>query len=193
MSPPNPEHAVQEDINLRNAEVFQEIYDLHHLMVFRFIYGLHGGPTEEVEDLTAETFARAWKSRRRFKGSDQAALGWLIKIARNLVIDTFRRQKIRNVIQDIDKHYITTDDPQPEEQALIREQVRILWSLMKTLPTQQREILVLRYMLGWRVQEIGEHLAIKENTVSVYIRRALQRLRQDWPESNDENRSTKTN
>jgi DNA-directed RNA polymerase specialized sigma24 family protein len=36
-------------------------------------------------------------------------------------------------------------------------------------------------MLGWRVQDIGEYLEMKENTVSVYIRRAIKRLREDWP------------
>jgi RNA polymerase sigma-70 factor (ECF subfamily) len=189
MSSSNPERVTQENINLRNSDVFQDIYLLHRLMVFRFIYGLHGGPTEEVEDITAETFARAWKSRRRFQGSKQAALGWLIKIARNLVIDSFRRNRSQVMTQDIEKHYILTNELQPEEQALMQEQAQVLWSLMQNLPHQQREILVLRYMLGWRVQEIGKHLAMKENTVSVNIRRALQRLRQDWPETNYEKKS----
>lgn len=182
----NAENATQEPISLRDAESFQQCYDRCHLIVFRFIYGLHGGPTEDVEDLTAETFVRAWKSRRRFQGTEQAALGWLLKIARNLVIDTHRRQRSRGFSQDIEQHIISSDGPNPEEQTQIREQVKVLWSLLQTLPDQQREILVLRYMLGWRVQDIGEHLEMKENTVSVYIRRAIQRLRTDWPTEGDE-------
>lgn len=182
-----PERATPETINLRSAEIFQSFYAQNYLAVFRFIYGLHGGPTEEVEDLTAETFIRAWKSRRRFRGSQKAALGWAFKIARNLVIDQHRRQQARGVPQDVDTLLLAAGDPHPEEQTQVREQVQILWSLLPTLPDQQREILVLRYMLGWRVQEIAEHLEMNENTVSVYIRRALKRLRQDWPGSiNDE-------
>lgn len=189
MSPSNPEGATQENINLRNFDVFQRLYSQYHLLVFRFIYGLHGGPTEDVEDLTAETFTRAWKSRRRFKGSERAAIGWLLKIARNLVIDAHRRQQTHGIAQDIEKHVVPADNLNPEEQAQLQEQVRILWTRMENLPTQQREILVLRYMLGWRVQEISLHLDLKENTVSVYIRRALHRLRQDWPEAYHENGS----
>jgi RNA polymerase sigma-70 factor (ECF subfamily) len=135
----------------------------------------------EVEDLTAETFVRAWKARRRFSGSEKAALGWLLKIARNLVIDAHRRQKTRGFSQDIEKMIIPADDPDPEKQMLVREQVKMLWLLLNNLPEQQREILVLRYILGWRVQDIGSHLGIKENTVSVTIRRAIKRLREDWP------------
>jgi len=52
-----------------------------------------GGLVQEVEDLTAETFFRTWKKRAQFRGSEQAALGWLLTIARNLVFDTHRRKK----------------------------------------------------------------------------------------------------
>ena len=187
MSVSQTEPATQEPISLQDAENFQQFYARSHLIVFRFIFGLHGGPEEDIEDLTAETFIRAWKSRRRFNGTEQAALGWLLKIARNLVIDTHRRQKSRGFSQDIEQHIIPSDDPNPEEQALTREQVKVLWSLLLTLPAQQREILVLRYMLGWRVQDIGKHLEMKENTVSVYIRRAIKRLRADWPSEGDLN------
>ncbi len=181
MPPTDPERANQENINLSSAESFQIFYAQRYLAVFRFIYGLHGGPTEDVEDLTAETFVRAWKSRRRFRGSEQAALGWLLKIARNLVIDSYRREKTHGFSQVIEQHIIPADGPNPEEAAQMREQVKVLWSLLHTLTDQQREILVLRYILGWRVQDIGEHLDMKENTVSVTIRRAVKSLRQVWP------------
>lgn len=147
---------------------------------------MHGGPTEDVEDLTAETFIRAWKSRHRFSGTEQAALGWLLKIARNLVIDYHRRQKSRGYSLDIDQHIISADDLNPEEQTQVREQIKVLWSQLHTIPDQQREILVLRFLLGWRVRDIGEHLGLKENTVSVYIRRAIKHLRQDWPTEGEE-------
>ena len=44
-------------------------------------------------------------------------------------------------------------------------------------------MLVLRYMLGWRVQQIAAYLETLDNTVSVTIRRMLERLRQQWPQS----------
>ncbi len=185
MSSNTPKRAIQEHISLRDAGSFQQLYNSSHLIVYRFIFGLYGGPSEEVEDLTAEVFIRAWKSRRRFRGSQQAALGWLLKIGRNLVIDAHRRQKTRGFPQDIDRHLIPTDELGPEEQLQLREQVKTLWSLLHALPNQQREILVLRYILGWRVLDIGRHLEMKENTVSVYIRRAIQNLRDDWPTESD--------
>ena len=182
---PSEQVDIKEHISLRDADSFKHLYNKNHLAVFRFIFGIHGGPTEEIEDLTAETFIRAWKSRTKFKGSEQAALGWLLKIARNLVIDNYRRNKTRGFPVDIETHFIHDDEPNPEELLNINEQVKTLWSLLLALPDQQREILVLRYLLGWRVTDISRHLEMKENTVSVYIRRAIHRLRQNWPTERD--------
>ena len=181
MSPKITKLSSQENISLREPESFQQFYNHNYLIVFRFIYGLHGGPTEDVEDLTADTFVRAWKSRHKFSGSEQAGLGWLLKIARNLVIDTHRRKKHQGFAQDIEQHIVPALEQGPEEQTEIREQVKTLWSLLNTLSDLQREILVLRYILGWRVQDISKYSEMKENTVSVYITRALRRLRQNWP------------
>jgi RNA polymerase sigma-70 factor (ECF subfamily) len=174
-------HSTQENISLQDADTFQQFYNRNLMTVFRFIYGLYGGPVEEVEDLTAETFLRAWKSRHRFSGSESAGLGWLLKIARNLIIDTHRHQKRRGYPEDIEQHIVQSNLQNPEEQAMTREQIKILWSLLHILSDLQREILVLRYLLGWRVQDIGRHLDMKENTVSVYISRAIKRIRHEWP------------
>jgi hypothetical protein len=61
-----------------NADAFARLYEQTYLRIFRYIYGLSGGPLQEAEDLTAETYERAWKRRQRFTGDEQAALGWLL-------------------------------------------------------------------------------------------------------------------
>ena len=40
---------------LQDSESFSDLFAHTHLIIFRFIYGLHGGPLEEVEDLTSDT------------------------------------------------------------------------------------------------------------------------------------------
>src|SRR4030066_2190557 len=78
---------------LQDTESFSELFSRTQIIVFRFIYGLHGGPPEEVEDLTCDTYLRAWKGWNRFSGDDHDALCWLFTIARHLVIDAHRRKK----------------------------------------------------------------------------------------------------
>ncbi len=139
---------------------------------------------QEVEDFTAETFSRAWKTRGQFTGNEAAAHGWLVKIARNLMIDAYRRRSANPPpceleMEDLD---FRDDNTGPEEKLIDKERLQILLTAMRYVPVQQRELLVLRYVLGWQVKQIAAHLGMLENTVSVYLRRALQNLREQWPE-----------
>jgi RNA polymerase sigma-70 factor, ECF subfamily len=168
------------------ATGFRDMYERKRLPVFRYIFGLTGGPQDLVEDLTADTFLRAWKARHRFEGDMDAATGWLIRIAKRLVIDDYRRtvQATRNLSAEV------PTDPSPEQAAISEEQRTFLFSLLTDLPEDQREILVLRYMLGWRVNEVALHLDMTENNVSVTIHRTLSRLREKWTEADPESLST---
>jgi RNA polymerase sigma-70 factor, ECF subfamily len=178
---------------LSAAQDFAAAYERSHLPVFRYIYGLTGGPREQVEDLTADTFTRAWKARHTFNGdpgdtlNDGAVIGWLLKIARRLVIDDYRRQRVRGLEEFPDLGELPDPDARPEQAALAREQYQTLWRLLQALPDEPREILILRYLLNWRVNQIADYLGKPENTVSVTIRRTLARLQQAWPQSEEEN------
>jgi RNA polymerase sigma-70 factor (ECF subfamily) len=158
---------------------FRELYEHNRLPVFRYVYGLTGGPQEEAEDLTAETFLRAWKARHDFQGDEASATGWLIRIAKRLVIDRYRRtsQERRHPPDD------PPEDPTPEQTAVLDEQMRFLFRLVANLPDEPREILALRYLVGWRVNEIAGYMGITENQVSVTIHRTISRLRENWMEA----------
>ncbi len=183
MSSKNPfQHTQDSQLNLSDSETFQWLFERHHLSVFRFIYGLQSGSIEDVEDLTTTTFLRAWKSRRRFRGNQAAALGWLLKIARNLVIDKYRRDKRHGILLDIDKQIVPTNQGLPEEQLFDNEKIQILEGLLAKLPDDHKEMIVLRYILDWRVKDIAFHLEMSENNVSVTLRRILKRIQDDWPE-----------
>ena len=66
------------------------------------------------------------------------------------------------------------------------EQVRFLFTLLTDLPDEQREIIVLRYLIGWRVNDIAQYIGATENKVSVTIHRTLSKLREKWAEADVE-------
>lgn len=167
--------------NLRDANTFRRLYERAHVIVYRYIYGSLGGSAQEAEDLAAETFIRAWKARQRFEGDDEAAIGWLIQIAHNLIIDDYRRKKTRKIDEELDETRLNVSQAGPEERLLNQEQVQILQQMLLELDPDQREMIVLRYILEWPVYQIARHKGMLENTVSVNLRRALQRLRERWP------------
>jgi RNA polymerase sigma-70 factor (ECF subfamily) len=137
---------------------------------------------QEAEDLTAETYTRAWKTRQQFRGDSSAAMGWLLRIARNLAIDLSRRRKVRGVDENVPVELILDHSLPPEMDVITREQVTILWQMLDTLSDEVREMLVLRYMLGWQVRQIAAHLNMHENTVTVTMKRTLKNLQRDWPQ-----------
>ncbi len=155
---------------------FSDLYERNRLPVFRYIYGLTGGPQDIVEDLAAETFMRAWKARHRFEGTANSATGWLIRIAKRLVIDEYRHTLQASRIQPDE----FPAGALPEQAAIAQEQKLFLLDQLASLPDGQREMLILRYTLGWRVNEIADHLGMTENNVSVTIHRTLSRMKEQW-------------
>ena len=60
------------------------------------------------------------------------------------------------------------------------EKIEVLWRMLDALSDDVREILVLRYMLGWKVKQVAQYLGMTDNNVSVKIRRALKSLHSEW-------------
>jgi RNA polymerase sigma-70 factor, ECF subfamily len=168
---------------LLDQEAFSNLFSRTHLIIYRFIYGIHGGPVEEVEDITCDTYFKAWKARASFSGDDHDALCWLFTIARRLVIDAHRRNMAHSnsLTVEIDSQelqaMLSSSQCTPEEQVSDREQFIQIWQALQNLADEKREIIVLRYMLGWKVKEIAELLGKEENTISVIIRRCMDEIR----------------
>jgi len=170
------------ELALTQRGVFSQLFSQVNVQVYRYLYGLTGWPPEEVDDLVAETFARAWSARASFQGDFNAAMHWLLAIARNQVIDVYRRRKtagMPEMLEDVEE--LPAPDADPETQALFGEQRLALWRLLQSLPDEAREILVLRYMLDRPVGDIAAYLGKKETAVSMAIHRALRHMQQSWP------------
>ena len=104
---------------------------------------------------------------------------------RNLAIDLSRRRKTRDVDEHIAVESLIDPASLPELDVITREQMTVLWEMLGRLPEDVREMLVLRYMLGWQVKQIASHLEMLENTVTVTIKRTLKTLQRDWSQEKD--------
>ena len=153
------------------------MYELNRRSVFRYIYSTSVWITDDVEDLTAETFMRAWRARHTFEGDSDSAIGWLIGIAKRLIIDAYRRKVVRKTAS---LHSDIKAENSTEEESVLAQQKEELLKLLKKLPDDQREILVLRYVLNWKVNQIAARMGLSENHVSVIIHRTLADLRAQW-------------
>ncbi len=159
---------------LADPEAFAGFYERTHLSVFRYLMALRGDAAE-AEDITAEAYLRAWKSRHSFQGSPEAALGWILTIARRRLVDQYRSNSARPVQAELSEEL--ADEAQDAEAIFVdQEQIEQVLAALRSLPEQPREIVVLRYVLGWRVNEIAAHLDMPENNVSASLGRAVRRI-----------------
>lgn len=144
------------------------------------------GNKDDAEDLTIETFGKAFKSLPNYQ-PNFAFSTWLYRIATNNGIDFLRRKKqqifsIDNTIEGKDGDEIKVDirsqSPDPEE-ALIREQKKeVLRQFVEQLKPRYRQLIELRYYEDLSYEEIAERLNLPLGTIKAQLFRAKYLLYQ---------------
>jgi len=131
----------------------------------------------DAEDIVQEAYLRAFRFYDRFRGGD--ARPWLLKIVRN-VFYTWLRQNPAHRRIDFDDGLINSD-PQfgnPEKALVQRTSGVLLQRALEALPTQGREVVVLREIEGMSYQDISTVVGVPTGTVMSRLSRARTRLRQ---------------
>jgi RNA polymerase sigma-70 factor (ECF subfamily) len=152
------------------AGLFEEYYD----KVVRYIY-IRISDQPEAEDLAGEVFLKALKSMGAYRGSAEQLRFWIFKIARNIVIDHYRKMSKRKTV-NLDDVEIS-DGSNVEEMAEQRLQIRDLAKAMKQLTQAQREVIGLRFFAGLSSAETAQVLGKSSGAVREMQCDAIQRLR----------------
>jgi RNA polymerase sigma-70 factor (ECF subfamily) len=136
------------------------------------------GDAKAAEDVSQETFVRAWRHASAFDARRGTVAGWLLTIARNLALDRARLKGSRPVDPDFLTAQLERDRGGDEfdEPARIAERER-LRELLIALPPKQRRALVLATYFGRTAKEISELDGTPVGTVKTRIRDALLKLR----------------
>ncbi|HEY1899302.1 MAG TPA: sigma-70 family RNA polymerase sigma factor [Steroidobacteraceae bacterium] len=150
------------------AQQLPRIYNYFHYRV---------GRGADIEELTARTFEKAWRSRRRYRGDIAQFTTWLYRIARNVAID-YRRSERRHENIDLATDLPTHGSPE-QELALSSDQER-LKVLIEGLPDRERELLALKYGAGETNRAIAAVTGLSESNVGTILHRALKTLRAEW-------------
>jgi len=159
----------------RDPEAFAQIYDEHADVVFRSIY-YKVGDSGVAEDLTAEVFAKAWERIDRFQWRNVPVQHWLLRIARNVVIDHWRARK--RPVSPIDELVETTGDgPTLEDDVERGIEVQTLGRALAQLPDVQRDVLVLRFIEDYSHKDVAAVLGKKVEAIRQIQVRALRALK----------------
>ena len=180
----------------------ESLLEQHRVELTAYCYRMLGS-TFEAEDAVQETLLRAWRSYERFEG--RATLrSWLYRIATNVCLDMLTGRQRRAQPMDMgpassadhalgdplpetawiepipDGRVVSAGDP--ADVAVARESVRLAFvAALQRLPPRQRAVLILREVLRWRADEVGELL----ETSVASVNSALQRARATLAATND--------
>ena len=159
-------------------EIFEEIYRAHQADVYRFLMRLTGGNAALSEELTQETFYRAFLSFQKFRGECQMRT-WLCQIAKNLYA-----HQIKNEMRQ--RKYTEQEQQQPDTgmQSAVeqREQLERLREAVSRLEEPARSVAEYRLYSEMSYAEIAKLLHIRENTAMVIFSRAKAKIRKTLKE-----------
>lgn len=152
-----------------------DIYEWYRPRILRFMhYRIRN--RDAAENLTTEVFLRMLKHLPDFRFQNSSFQAWLFQIARNLVVDDFRRQSIRDH-EPIDEA-METDEAPPEEIAHGRMQCDELRKALLELTEGQLDVIALRFIVGLSIADVARTLEKSESAVKSLQARGLKSLRQ---------------
>ena len=173
---------------------FEQLFWRYHEKVYTFAW--HFLQSRELaEDVTQDTFIKAWKSLHSLKSND-AFQAWLHQIARRLCLDTLRKRAWETSVSEFNvpadqqisedgegevEPFLagveSTDSLDPEEVVIENERKRAVHEAIAQLSPPLREVVVLHYLEGLSVDEVAKVLSVPIGTVLSRLARAREALR----------------
>ncbi|WP_350275502.1 sigma-70 family RNA polymerase sigma factor [Kribbella sp. HUAS MG21] len=170
-----------EDALIRLAQAgdgaaFGRLYDRYLPSIYRYTYSKTSSRSA-AEDLTSETFLRAFRAIARRPRAQLNFAAWLVTIARNVVIDHHRSgwSRLAIVTDEVDPQ--VDDAIGPEQAALASVSEASLRTALDRLPEDQRECLLLRFFTGLSINETAIAMDRTDGAVKQLQFRATNRLR----------------
>ena len=150
-----------------DADVWEELYRKYYRSAVLYCIGLCGRQ-QLAEDIATDAFVKAYLSLPNDVTSFRY---WLMKVCKNLWIDYLRKHS-----REIPDEYLPemSDSTTLETTYILNERNRYLWDIINTLPSFDREMLILHYFSGLTLQEISQ----LTGRTAPAVRTRMMRLRQ---------------
>lgn len=153
----------------------EELVDKYYERIYLFMRAL-GHDRQISEDLTQETFLRAWYHIGQLRDG-KALNGWLFRIAGNVSRLHWRKHK-RTDLTGLDAVEMPEGGPDGAKRAGEQEQFAILHEIVGRLPWKLRQAIVLHYLEQLTIAEAAEAAGVRLGTLKSRLNRGLEALRQ---------------
>jgi RNA polymerase sigma-70 factor (ECF subfamily) len=163
-----------------DAAAWEALLQTHTRKIYNLCYRFTGRPAES-EDLTQEVFIKVFQTLRTFDAAQGAFGTWLSRVARNHLVDHYRRTKKDRVTSSLDDELATIEAKpgpagEPVAQVESRERRELLQRGLEKLSPDLREAVVLRDLQDLDYDEIAQVLGVPVGTVKSRINRGRLEL-----------------
>ena len=159
-----------------DEEAFGLLYENYVDRIFNYIY-YRTGNVHDAEDLTARVFQRAMKHIPNYQDRGVPFSAWLYRIAHNLVANWHRDRSRKKEIAITEMMSLPARNEHPETTLLRTEKQDALLRLIRTLPSDRQQLLILKFVEGYSNVEIGKIMNRSEGAVKSLYHRTLLALR----------------
>lgn len=167
-----------------NERAFEGLVRLYEARVFSYAMTLLGN-RQDAEEVTQDVFVKIWRTLARFRG-DCSFSSWVMRITKNTATDALRARREPTVSLTAEDENgeeremdLVDEDPASNPSAAFErdERIKLVRRAIGELPHDQREILTLRDLYGYRYEEIAHILQLEDGTVRSRLSRARQHLK----------------
>lgn len=157
-----------------DKDAFSQIYETHLTPVYRYVY-IRLGNREEADDVTQETFLRAYQAIDRYEATRENFLPYLFTVARNLIINRSQKKRADTMpTEDLDRNAGSESASTYAEHEELKETLR---GAMATLSEIEREIIELRFFAERTYTEIAVMVEKSEDAIRQHVARAMKKMR----------------
>ena len=177
------ENNLIEKILSGDEEAFAEIVKIYLDQIYNFVFRL-AGDRDAAEDITQETFVKAWKNLKRFDQSRNFKT-WIFTIAKNTTYDWLKKKKeipFSSFTDDEGESWLenVADENILSDEILARKDIAEEFdAILQKIPPHYRAILLLHYKEDFSLHEIAEILGEPYNTIKSRHQRGLGRLKKE--------------
>ena len=154
-----------------SQEAFAALVEQFQERIYNFLFKMTGR-SHDAEDLTQETFLKAWQGIGRFNPQHSFS-SWLFTIAKRTALNHFRS---RRPVAELEEAPEPADESDPSAVLAQHEENRELWSLARTLKPRQYQVLWLRYAEGFSVEETAKIMGLLPIHTRVLLHRGRNQL-----------------
>ncbi len=161
-----------------NQEAFGALYERYVTKIYNYIY-YRTGNHHDAEDLTAMVFYRALGHIQNYKERGVPFQAWLYRIAHNLVANWHRDRGRRKIIALEDYIGPGLQAETPVDQTEVTEERELLLSVIRELPAERQQLLILKFIERMPNAEIGVIMGRTEGAIKSLYHRTLSALRDE--------------